>query len=202
MVKSGEVTDPDPDLAADMYLYAESALADAGFDHYEISNWSLPGQESQHNLTYWMNAPYLGVGPGAHSYLANRRFAALRSPRRYVDLFGGVLPEGDPVEALSALRILESVEPVTVTMELADTMMMGMRLSRGIRTDEFRTRFGTNISDVFGPLIDELSGMGLLVSDEVGIRLSDSGHLLGNEVFERFVTASAEVNLPENQGRG
>ena len=202
MVKSGEVTDPDPDLAADMYLYAESALADAGFDHYEISNWSLPGQESQHNLTYWMNAPYLGVGPGAHSYLANRRFAALRSPRRYVDLFGGVLPEGDPVEALSALRILESVEPVTVTMELADTMMMGMRLSRGIRTDEFRTRFGTDISDVFGPLIDELSGMGLLVSDEVGIRLSDSGHLLGNEVFERFVTASAEVNLPENQGRG
>jgi coproporphyrinogen III oxidase-like Fe-S oxidoreductase len=77
-------------------------------------------------------------------------------------------------------------------------MMMGMRLSRGIRADEFRARFGTDISDVFGPLIDELSGMGLLVSDEVGIRLSDNGHLLGNEVFERFVTASTEVNLPGN----
>ncbi len=198
MVKSGEVADPDPDLAADMYLYAESALGDAGFDHYEISNWSLPERESRHNLAYWLNAPYLGVGPGAHSYLPDRRFAALRSPRRYVDLLGGTLPEGDPVDALSSLGILESVEPITPAMELADTMMMGMRLSRGIRTDEFRARFGAGLREVFGPLIDELSGMGLLVGDNDGIRLSDSGHLLGNEVFERFVTASAEVELPKD----
>jgi coproporphyrinogen III oxidase-like Fe-S oxidoreductase len=113
-------------------------------------------------------------------------------------LLGGTLPEGDPVDALSSLGILESVEPITPAMELADTMMMGMRLSRGIRTDEFRARFGAGLREVFGPLIDELSGMGLLVGDNDGIRLSDSGHLLGNEVFERFVTASAEVELPKD----
>jgi coproporphyrinogen III oxidase-like Fe-S oxidoreductase len=113
-----------------------------------------------------------------------------------VDLLDGALPEGDPVDGLLQLGVLESVEPITPAMELADTMMMGMRLSRGIRTDEFMERFGTGLQDVFGPLIDELSGMGLLVSDETGIQLSDSGHLLGNEVFERFVTASADVELP------
>ncbi len=210
MVKSGEVEEPDPDLAADMYLYAETALGDAGFDHYEISNWSTPGLESRHNLAYWLNAPYLGVGPGAHSYLygpaggrygaaggwSERRFAALRSPRRYVDLLGGALPDGDPVDALSSAGLLDSVEPVTPATELADTMMMGMRLSRGIRSDEFRARFGLELHDAFGPLIDELSGMGLLVDDKPGIRLSEDGHLLGNEVFERFVTASADVELP------
>ena len=197
LVNIGEVEEPDPDLAADMYLYSEKSLAHAGFDHYEISNWSRPGRESKHNLAYWLNVPYLGVGPGAHSYLPNRRFAALRSPRRYVDLLGGTLPAGDPVDALLSVGLLESVDPVTPVSELADTMMMGMRLSRGIVSDEFETRFGASLQTVFGPVISDLSEMGLLVSDETGIRLSENGHLLGNEVFERFVTASAKVELPD-----
>jgi oxygen-independent coproporphyrinogen-3 oxidase len=196
LVNIGEVEEPDPDLAADMYLYSEKSLADAGYDHYEISNWSRPGRESKHNLAYWLNVPYLGVGPGAHSYLPNRRFAALRSPRRYVDLLGATLPAGDPVDALLSVGLLESVDPVTPVSELADTMMMGMRLSRGIVSDEFEARFGASLQTVFGPVISDLSEMGLLVSDETGIRLSQSGHLLGNEVFERFVTASADVELP------
>ena len=197
MVRGGEIEEPDPDLAAEMYLYAESALNDAGFGHYEISNWSLPNRESRHNLAYWLNIAYLGFGPGAHSYLPGKRFAALRSPRRYVDLFNGPLPEGDPVEALVEAGILCSVEPVSPQVELSDTMMMGIRLARGIRSDEFRARFGLGLDDAFGPLIDELVGLDLLMSNEEGIRLSDGGRLLGNEVFERFVTASANVKLPD-----
>ena len=219
-VRRGEVEEPDPDLAADMYLYAEAALAEAGFDRYEISNWSLPGRESRHNLAYWLNSPYLGVGPGAHSYLPDRpkrhpkrpkegreggpeknqekgrRFAALRSTRRYVEILRDAPPGGDPVDALASVGLLESVEPVTPATELADTMMMGLRLARGIRSDEFRERFGMELRRAFGPLTDELSAMDLLVCDEEGIRLSHRGYLLGNEVFERFVTASAEVELP------
>ncbi|MCH7642814.1 MAG: radical SAM family heme chaperone HemW [Chloroflexi bacterium] len=208
MVKRGEVEEPDPDLAAEMYTHAEVALMDAGFDRYEISNWSLPGRESRHNLAYWLNSPYLGVGPGAHSYLPGdpekrpgdpgrgRRFAALRSPRRYVEILGNADISGDPVDALASAGLLESVEPVTPATELADTMMMGLRLSRGIRSDEFRERFGTELHEVFGSLSDELVAMDLLIRDEEGIRLSGHGYLLGNEVFERFVTASAEVALP------
>lgn len=196
MVRGGQVEEPDPDLAAEMYLHAESALGEAGYEHYEISNWSLPGRESRHNLAYWLNVPYLGVGPGAHSYLPERRFAALRSPRRYVDLLSGALPDGDPVYVLADAGVLDSVDPVTPETQLADTMMMGMRLERGIRSDEFRDRFGLDIGEAFGSLIDELVGLELLVSDADGIRLSNGGRLLGNEVFERFVTASAEVEMP------
>lgn len=196
MVRGGQIEEPDPDLAAEMYLYAESVLGAAGFGHYEISNWALPGRESRHNLAYWLNVPYLGVGPGAHSYLPGRRFAALRSPRRYVDLLSQALPDGDPVDVLAAAGVLDSVEPVTAETQLADTMMMGMRLARGVRAGEFRDRFGLGLGEVFGSLIEELVGLELLVSDADGIRLSDGGRLLGNEVFERFVTASGEVELP------
>ena len=67
----GKIPDPDPDLAADMYAFARQALANSGYRHYEISNWALPGKESRHNLVYWRNEPYLGVGPGAHSRLGD-----------------------------------------------------------------------------------------------------------------------------------
>ncbi|MBI4306139.1 MAG: radical SAM family heme chaperone HemW [Chloroflexi bacterium] len=83
-VKAGKVADPDPDLAADMYEHAEDVMASAGFRHYEISNWARPGFESRHNLVYWTNGPYLGVGPGAHSHLRATRFANLKSPREYI----------------------------------------------------------------------------------------------------------------------
>ena len=67
-----------------MYLAAEVQAAGAGYRHYEISNWAIPGRESRHNLLYWRNRPFLGVGPGAHSYLDGHRFHNIRSPREYI----------------------------------------------------------------------------------------------------------------------
>ena len=78
------VPEPDPDLAADMYELAEEVLGAAGYGHYEISNWAKPGCEALHNLTYWRNQPYLGVGPGAHSYLGGYRFHDILSPAKYI----------------------------------------------------------------------------------------------------------------------
>ena len=83
----GKIPEPDPDLAADMYDMARRVLAESGYRHYEISNWAQPGQESRHNLIYWRNEPYLGVGPGAHSRLGdlplldNPLAPRLREPR-------------------------------------------------------------------------------------------------------------------------
>ncbi|MSQ40940.1 MAG: radical SAM family heme chaperone HemW [Dehalococcoidia bacterium] len=102
-VRQGVMPEPDPDLAADMYLYAEERLAQAGYEHYEISNWAKPGRESRHNLTYWRNLPYLGVGPGAHSSLHGHRFSVLRSPPEYIrraSLLPAAHPE--PVEGRAA----------------------------------------------------------------------------------------------------
>ena len=89
-VERGEVPHPDADLAADMYHYARELLGGRGYHHYEISNWSRPGPESKldlasrHNLAYWRNLPYLGVGPGAHSCLGGYRFWDMDPPRGYV----------------------------------------------------------------------------------------------------------------------
>jgi oxygen-independent coproporphyrinogen-3 oxidase len=68
-----------------MYLAACETLEGAGFAHYEISNWAAPDRESAHNLAYWKNQPYLGLGPGAHSSLLGKRWAVMKSPRAYVD---------------------------------------------------------------------------------------------------------------------
>ena len=83
-VRDGGLPKPDEDLAADMYSHARSALAEAGYHHYEVSNWCRPGHESRHNIGYWRNLPYLGVGPGAHSSLAGYRFWQVSSPRQYI----------------------------------------------------------------------------------------------------------------------
>ena len=82
-VTEGRLPEPDPDLAADMYDHARRALSAAGYGHYEISNWAFPGRQSRHNLAYWRNGQWLGVGPGAHSALAGIRFWTVRSPRDY-----------------------------------------------------------------------------------------------------------------------
>ena len=79
-----DTADPDPDLAAEMYLYAVQALGKSGYDQYEISNWAKPERECRHNLVYWRNEPYVGIGAGAHSFLGGCRFWEEKNPRRYV----------------------------------------------------------------------------------------------------------------------
>ena len=198
-VGSGETPAPDADLAADMYLLAEEALGAAGFKRYEISNWALPGRESRHNLAYWLNRPYLGVGAGAHSYLPDRRLANALSPRGYTERLaaGGRAGAGtaDAVAEMHRIGAVESVEEVTPNMELADTAMMGLRLERGLQADRFRERFGLTLQKAYRRVIDEMTAAGRLLSDETGIRLSGRGQLLGNEVFERFVQGAREVEL-------
>ena len=73
-VAAGAVAAPDPDLQAEMYEAACLALAEAGYEHYEISNWAKPGHRSVHNMGYWEGRPYLGLGAGSHSYRGGRRW--------------------------------------------------------------------------------------------------------------------------------
>ena len=75
---------PDPDLQADMFELACELLGDAGYEHYEVSNWAKPGFECRHNLGYWERRPYLGLGAGAHSYRDGRRWWNVRPPEEYL----------------------------------------------------------------------------------------------------------------------
>lgn len=193
-VNCGELALPDPDLAADMYLLAEELLGQAGYHRYEISNWAKPGCESAHNLTYWRNRQYLGVGPGAHSYLANNRFYNVLSPREYVARLAARVPDGPAAGPLSieilrrALAVAE-VEPIDRRMEMAETMMMGLRLAEGVSVEAFKERFGEDVEAVYGRQITEVCEFGLLEKRDGALRLTDRGYLLGNEVFGRFLEA-------------
>ena len=193
-VESGRLPEPDPDLAADMYLLAEEAMEGRAYRHYEISNWARPGKESRHNLTYWRNQPYLGVGPGAHSYLAGVRFHNVKSPRAYTRLLegggNGTALEGSlSEEHIRSVPVVESVEPIGRQLEMAETMMLGLRLDTGVESAAFEKRFGTTLQHAYPDTLQELESAGLLVTSGAGVRLTGRGRLLGNEVFSRFFGA-------------
>ena len=189
-VSSGQVPAPDTDLAADMYLLGDEAMGDQGYLHYEISNWARPSFEARHNLTYWHNQPYLGVGPGAHSYLGPYRFSNLRSPREYVNAVGrGSRPTGPEMLSLEAIRgmpVVEDVEEIDQRLEMAETLMMGLRLDTGISIGGFKERFGLTPGQAYHDTLDELASLDLLEAVDGWLRLTPRGRLLGNEVFSRF----------------
>lgn len=82
-IKRGEVPEVDDDLVADKYLIADNAFKEAGFEWYELSNWSKPGSESKHNMAYWSGDNWWGAGPGAHSHLNGKRFWNVKHPNLY-----------------------------------------------------------------------------------------------------------------------
>ena len=206
-VSKGYTPTPDADLAAEMYLYAMEALGESGYGQYEISNWAKPGRECRHNLVYWRNEEYLGIGSGAHSFLGGCRFAEERSPRRYVGRVRELGTEGGwgrlPVEsgeemaaALTGRGPVSDIEVISEAVEMGETMMMGLRLMEGVSGEGFRGRFGRTLESVFGDDLKELEGLGLL--EEVGDRwrLTSPGKLLGNEVFQNPVRVSGTHSSP------
>ena len=190
-VKSGRIPEPDPDLAADMYLNAQNTMGRRGYRNYEISNWARPGLESRHNLAYWLNQPYLGVGPGAHSYLGENRFSNLKSPKEYVSRLQGVgAPAQRPGDlsrdALMTVPVVGTIETVAGRLEIAETLMMGLRLDNGVSIEQFADRFGVTPEEAHGESIAELTSLGLMETPEGHLRLTNRGWLLANEVFVRF----------------
>ena len=189
-VRLVQLPEPEPDLAAEQYNLAEQMLDEAGYHHYEISNWARERCESRHNLTYWRNRPYLGVGPGAHSYLKGCRFANLRSPRSYIRRVqrwratpGHPLDEG----ALQKTGAVDFVESIGQPTEIGETMMLGLRLAEGVSEGDFLARFGRGLQETYAAQIGELVQLGLLRWQDSHLSLTPRGRLLGNEVFQRFL---------------
>ena len=192
-VSKGILPEQDSDLAADMYEWASLELARVGYRNYEISNWAFPGRESRHNIIYWHNLPYLGVGPGAHSFLGGYRFANGKSPLAYI---AKVNSWGKPPVDLEVLLrenpgYIEDIEPMDRKTEMADSLIMGLRLADGVRNRDFKDRFGLNLHEAYGDAIKETISLGLLRSSgiwpEATIRLTERGKLLANEAFLRFL---------------
>ena len=190
-VKKERYPIPDDDLAAEMYEEAQRKLIANGFTQYEISNWAKPGMKSQHNIIYWLNEPYLGVGAGAHSWLEGQRFFNLKSPTRYVTAMDNNYKEvnQDPIATMQTpFGPVEQVDVTTAAIDIGETMMMGMRLNAGVSHKRFEKRFGAPLDKIFPKELNRLVVLGLVEITKEGVRLTDKGRLLGNEVFAEFIS--------------
>ncbi len=181
----GSLPAPDVDLAADMYEYASGRLVQAGFEQYEISNWSLPGYTCRHNIQYWRNLPYLGVGAGAYGFTGALRYSIVASPAEYIRRLQSVetAPEG-----LSPAVNQDSIEYVDRDQLRAETMMLGLRLlQEGVSRSRFADRFGGTVEAYYEREIETLKQAGLIHVMEDRIVLTAKARLIGNRVFMCFV---------------
>ena len=189
----GKIPEPDSDLAADMYQHARETLATAGYHHYEISNWSIPKLECKHNLVYWQNGPYLGVGPGAHSRLGNWRFWSVLSPRDYNTKASnwktiGVQPTRDLVESdLENVPTLGGWEYLSTETTCSETMFLGLSLLDGLNLTEASALVGVDLAKRFQPRIQECIQLGLLEQDGDRLKLTEQVYLIANQAFTRFL---------------
>jgi oxygen-independent coproporphyrinogen-3 oxidase len=203
-VHQGRVRPADEDVAADMYEMAESRLAEAGYIHYEVSNWARPGHECQHNLTYWHNLPYIGLGAGAHGWFGGHRYADARPVRDYIARVRATseaqasAAENDRRGDLPAAAVVED-EAIPQAMQMMETAMLGLRLVEGLDVEVFAQRFGRDFESVFGARLERVRMYGLLERVDSRLRLTDRGRLLGNEVFECFIpdTGAGEMVAAE-----
>ena len=190
-VAQGKVTPADEDMAADMYELARDGMARAGYHHYEVSNWALRGHECHHNLTYWRNLPYIGLGAGAHGWSGRERYAETRPIREYIAR-ATAAQTGD--QTLPALAVADR-EAIDRPLEMAETAILGLRLVDGLDLATFMRRFGASFDAVFGERLAPLATYGLVERTDGRIRLTERGLLLGNEVFERLLPEQATDKL-------
>ncbi len=162
---------PSDDAMAESYESACERLSRAGYEHYEISNWAIPGRESRHNLKYWRREPYLGFGAGAHSFSGIERWANAHEPASYVAALGrGTIP-AEQLEHLSPQQALE------------EEIFLGLRQLKGIDLNRLETQYNPWFRGDLRRRFAELEAQGLVQTDGARVRLSPARLAVSNEVF-------------------
>ncbi len=165
-VKEGIYEMPE-DEGYEMFIEAKKLLREKGYIHYEISNFAREGHFCVHNITYWKNEPYVGIGAGASSFYKGWRFKREESLKGF-------------------LRFSEVIK-IDREEEIKETIFMNLRLLEGIDKKAFFKRFGVRMEEIYRETIEELKKEGLLEENEKSIKLTERGLLLGNQVFEKFI---------------
>ena len=173
-MRRGKLPLPKEELEAEMFEYIIQELGRAGFEHYEISNFSKPGFESRHNLMYWDNAEYYGMGAGASGYVDGIRYKNHGPIRHYMQ----AVEEGNA-------RVQE--EHLTQTEMMEEEMFLGLRKKTGVSKKRFEEKFGVNFDQQYGSVVEELIQQGLLVPDKDIVRMTKKGLFLGDTVAEKFI---------------
>ncbi len=176
---------PSDDEQADMYLYAEETLERYGYSQYEISNFSLKGYESRHNLKYWTLQDYMGFGPGAHSCVSGVRYSYIRDLDGYIS---GVLGDTNIVDEYETVQRLDRA---------AEYIMLGMRMNRGISGEEYHNIYRSGF-DAIERILKGFEKHGWAKYQDGRWSFTSSGFLLSNLLIGALLEAQAEYKLSGN----
>lgn len=171
---------PDEDTECEMYFDGIDFLASHGYHQYEISNFARDGYECRHNLRYWLGEEYIGCGPAAHSYFGGRRFSLRRSLAQYCKLLetkGTSLPSS----LLDESYVIDRKE------EVAEYLMLRLRLAKGIDTADFRARFGADFDEIFGKKLEIYVKNGLMTHENGHYAFTPQGMFVSNEILSRII---------------
>jgi len=169
---------PEDDAIAEFYESARARLAAADYEHYEISNWALPGKRSRHNLKYWQREPYLGFGAAAHSFDGRVRWANVHDSARYV----ACIEQG--------ITIREQIEPITPERALEEEFFLGLRQMEGIDLKRIERAYDADLHDQVGTVrtrLESLLAQGLIEMNGSRVRLSPQRLTVSNEVFTELM---------------
>lgn len=166
---------PNDDAVADMYDLCVSALKDAGYERYEISNFAKCGKYSKHNLKYWKNLDFIGFGAGAYSCMNNIRFSNEQNIKEYIR----------KINSFGSASVEELVQ--TKHDQMSEFIFLGLRCSEGISLNEFEEKFNCSIFDIYHDVINKYINMGFLICDQSTLRFADKGFFVSNTILSDFV---------------
>lgn len=175
MQELGKLHLPDDDTVEKMYDTMTSFLPQHGYARYEISNFARPGFESRHNLSYWQDVPYLGLGAAAHSYLDGQRYENVHEIPLYIE---GIR---------SGKGVRREEEPATRAIAMEEFAFLALRTAKGIDKRRFAEKFGVTLAEVYADPISKLKRQGLLEESGDFVHLTEFGMKYGNAAFEEFL---------------
>lgn len=170
---------PGEDEEREMYYATKQFLQEQGFERYEISNYARPGCECRHNTGYWTGAEYLGLGLGASSYIQGFRFRNEADLNTYCSLN----MQGEDVDQ----RLHQEIVSLTEKEKMEEFMFLGLRMTKGVSGEEFRKRFGIEMGEVYGAVLEKLEKNRLIVTGDGRVRLSEFGVDISNYVLSEFL---------------
>lgn len=177
LLNEGKTELLDEELERKMYWMVKKTLEEAGYIHYEISNFSKAGFQSKHNLDCWNQKEYLGFGVGASSYENDKRYSNIRCLEQYIsNIKKGVIEKN---------RIIEETQNKEEKMN--EYMMLGLRKIGGINIQDFENKFSENPKEKYNGQIEKLLKADLIICDNNAIKLTKKGIDLANLVWEEFV---------------
>lgn len=166
---------PDEETSREIYLWTGKFLKEAGYEQYEISNYTKPGKESRHNLKYWERGDYLGLGLGAASMVRNIRMSNTKDMKTYLE------------RCTQPKTMREDVQFLEEPRQMEEFMFLGLRKTRGVSKKEFRRTFGREMDMVYEKALHKCLENGMLLEHKDRIFLSEEGTLLSNMVLSEFL---------------